>query len=63
MVKTSTLPCGEQMAALVTRHPIRPNPFTRPSPFCLWDDADTTQEDAALSGIRRNREPILTFYY
>jgi hypothetical protein len=31
--------------------------FHRPSPFCLQDEAGTAQEDAAVSGTGRSREP------
>jgi hypothetical protein len=34
-----------------------------PSPFCLWDKAGTAQEDRAVSGTGRSREPVLSVLF
>lgn len=41
--------------ALVTRYPTQSNLFTPNFTMCLRDKAGTTEQDAAVSGMERNR--------
>lgn len=56
MVTTSTLP--ELKAVLVTRYPIRPNPFTLTLPIVSQGCDGTALEDAAVCRVQRSPEPI-----
>ena len=59
MVTVSTLP--ELKAALVTRRPMRPNPFAGTFAIVSWATAGTAPEEAAVCPTGSSREPAFNF--